>query len=46
MAVAVCNPAMRERYPSSGFGFALTLIVVIVATILILTNIATKFPKP
>jgi len=37
---------MRERYPSSGIGFALTLIVVIVATILILTNIVEKFPRP
>ncbi|HEY6572461.1 MAG TPA: hypothetical protein VI198_04010 [Candidatus Eisenbacteria bacterium] len=45
-AVAECNYAMRERYPSSGFGFVVTLIVVIVATYLFLTNIAVKFPRP
>lgn len=38
--------AMRERTPSSGFGFLLTLIVFIAATYLILTNIVEKFPRP
>jgi hypothetical protein len=37
---------MRERTPRSGFGFALTLIVFITATVLILTNIVEKFPRP
>lgn len=37
---------MRERTPSSGFGFLLTLIVFIAATYLILTNIVEKFPRP
>lgn len=45
-SVAECTHAMRERTPSSGVGFALTLIVVIVATVLVLTNIAEKFPRP
>jgi hypothetical protein len=36
---------MRERTPASGLGFVLTLLVVIVATILILTHIAEKFPR-
>lgn len=37
---------MRERTPSSGFGFLLTLIVFIAATYLILTNLVEKFPRP
>jgi hypothetical protein len=37
---------MRERYPKSGLGFALTLLVFIAATVLILTSIADKFPRP
>jgi len=45
-AIARSNGAMRERYPRSGFGFALTLLAFIAATILILTNIVDKFPRP
>jgi len=36
---------MRERYPSSGFGFILVILVVIAATILVLNNIMTRFPQ-
>jgi len=36
---------MRERTPRSGFGFALTMIAFIAATILILTNLVEKFPR-
>jgi hypothetical protein len=43
--VAECNATMRERTPRSGFGFALTMIVFITATILILSNILEKFPR-
>jgi hypothetical protein len=36
---------MRERTPGSGFGFVITLLVIIVATVLVLSEIATKFPR-
>jgi hypothetical protein len=37
---------MRERTPRSGLGFALTLLVFIAATILALTAIMEKSPRP
>ena len=43
--IAICRTAMRERTPRSGFGFALTMIAFIAATILILTNLVEKFPR-
>ena len=43
--VAMCETAMRERTPRSGFGFALTMIVFIAATALILIHLAEKFPR-
>jgi len=42
---ALCNATMRERHPRSGFGFALTFIVVIAATFLALTSIIERFPR-
>jgi hypothetical protein len=35
---------MRERYPSSGLGFVIVMLIFIVATVLILSSIASKFP--
>ena len=31
---------MRERYPRTGFAFLITLVAVVVATMLVLRNIA------
>ncbi len=38
--------AMRERTPRSGFGFALTMLVFVAATVLMLSIIMEKFPRP
>ncbi len=46
MHIAVCNVAMRERTPRSGFGFSLTMLVFVAATVLMLSIIMEKFPRP
>jgi len=36
---------MRERYPSSGFGFIIVILFVIAAAILVMNNLVTKYPQ-
>ena len=45
MAIADCNPAMRERKPRSGFSALFVLAVVIAGLYFALRNILEKFPR-
>jgi len=36
---------MRERYPSSGYGFLIVILIVIAATVLVMNKLVTKYPQ-
>jgi hypothetical protein len=44
--VAICNAAMRERSPKSGFGIMIALAVVAAAAVLALRTLLVKIPRP
>lgn len=46
MRVAICNAAMRERSPRSGFDIMVALAVVAAAAVLALRTLLAKIPRP
>jgi hypothetical protein len=44
--VAICNAAMRERSPRSGFRVMVALAVVAAAAVLALRTLLSRIPRP